>query len=677
MTRYQKLEAIAGNLWWTWRPDALAFFESLNPTVFVQSSHNPVAVVRSISPKKVESKLIAKQVDDLYDAFQSYLNTPGSHATTPETVYFCMEYGLHESLPLYSGGLGILAGDHCKAASDLGVPFTAIGLMLRDGYFQQSFNAAGWQQEHYPVMDPANHPFTLVRARNGEPVFVTVHLGEQPLYLQAWRLDVGRIPLYLLDSDIDRNPPHLRGLTRKLYQGDRAIRLQQEIILGIGGLRLVRALGLGAKVYHMNEGHCAFLTLELLRERLAAGDSLSAAETWVRDHSVFTTHTPVMAGHDRFEPALLCDQLSRIRKDLGFSEHHLLTYGRVNANDALEWFTMTVLGLRLARNSNGVSRLNGEVARAQWAAMYPDRPVEDVPIGYVTNGIHLPTWTAPAAKALAEKYLGDWESQRMLPTFWRKIDEVPDEELWALRNILRHRLVAFAEQHVAKQSLKQYFGLKPETLTIGFARRFATYKRAPLFFHDLDRAIKILTNTDRPVQLIYSGKAHPADEGGKRFIQMIVEHTRKTELEGRLVVLENYNMEVGRMLVSGCDVWLNNPRRPMEASGTSGQKVSAHGGLNLSILDGWWPEGFDGTNGWSIGTDASAQMTDPQRQDDDDALFLYEVLENEVIPAFYERDNRGIPTAWIRRMRSAMRHLPVQFSAERMVADYAEQIYGA
>ncbi len=678
MTTQEKLNALVSNLWWSWQPDALALFESLAPDAFRASMNNPVAALRAASPQKLRGKALGQQVDKLYDAFQQYLRTPGTHADTPCTAYFCMEYGLHESLPLYSGGLGILAGDHCKAASDLSVPFTAVGLLLRDGYFQQKFDASGWQTEEYPVMDPENHPLTLVTTRNGSPLRVTVHLGDQPLKLQAWRAQVGRTTLYLLDSDHDDNAEWLRPLTRKLYQGDRRVRLQQEIILGIGGLRLLRALNVAAEVYHLNEGHCAFVLLELMRERLAAGHSREEAETWVRDHAVFTTHTPVMAGHDRFEPHLLLEQLDRTRQALGLSETELMAYGRVRDDDHQEWFTMTVLALGLTRLANGVSKLNGEVARDQWKELYPDRPTSEVPIGSITNGIHLPTWTAAEARAFAEKHLGDWETQRATPTFWKKMDSVPDDQIWALRNSLRQRFVAFAEAHVARQSLKQTFGLRPDVLTIGFARRFATYKRAPLLFHDVERAVRILSSKERPVQVIYAGKAHPADEGGKRFIQQIYAMSQLPELKGRLLLLENYNMEIGRYLVSGCDVWLNNPRRPMEASGTSGQKVSAHGGLNLSILDGWWPEGYDGLNGWAIGEDASAQMAhDPQAQDDEDARFLYETLETSVVPAFYNRDAHGLPTEWIRRMRDAMRVLPAQFSAERMVADYAEQMYAA
>ncbi len=679
MTTREQLDAVAANLWWSWQPDVLDLFESLNPEAFRASRNNPLIALRDASARKLASKAVAARVQDAYDRLQTYLATPGTHADTPRTAYFCMEYGLHESLNLYSGGLGILAGDHCKAASDLGVPFTAIGLFLRDGYFQQTFDASGWQQEYYPELRPENHPLALVRDRDGAPVTVTVHLAEQPLQLQAWRMDVGKTKLYLLDSDFDANPEWLRGLTRKLYQGDRAARLRQEIVLGIGGLRFLRAISEAPQTYHMNEGHCAFVTLELLREQMDAGRTREEAERWVRQHCIFTTHTPVMAGHDRFEPSLLLDGMKRFRESLGLagiSERDLLAYGRVNPGDDQEWFTMTVLGLKLARKANGVSRLNGEVARDQWAALYAQGGAL-APLGYVTNGVHLPTWTNAEVRDFAKKYLGDWATERATPAFWKRVERVPEGALWGLRNVLRRRLIRYAEDRLDAQTLKMPESrLGEDVLTIGFARRFATYKRAPLLFHDVERVVKLFMDADRPVQILYAGKSHPADEGGKRFIQQIYSMAQLPELQGRVVILENYDMEVARYLVSGCDVWLNTPRRPMEASGTSGQKVNAHGGLNFSILDGWWPEGFDGTNGWAIGTDASAQMAqDPAAQDAQDAAFLYEALETSILPEFYTRDAQGLPQAWLKRVRRAMATLSAEFSAERMVADYAETMY--
>lgn len=677
MTTYEKLEALASNAWWSWNPEVLDLFERLDAETFGASRNNPQAVLEQLSADDVEASSIAADIDTAYQALATYMDEPGEFSDAPRTSYFCMEYGLHESLPIYSGGLGILAGDHAKAASDLGLPFTAIGLYLKEGYFQQHFTDDGWQLDRHPALDASEHPLELVHTDDGQPLIVTVHLGEQDLKLQAWRLRLGRTTVYLLDSDVEGNAQNLRELTKRLYQGDRRTRLQQEIILGIGGIRLLRALGVETDVYHMNEGHCAFLALELLRERLDAGSPREEAESWVRDHAVFTTHTPVLAGHDRFEPALFLDQMSTLRRKLGMEEAEILSYGRVHPENDEESFTMTVLGLRLSRLANGVSQLNGEVAREQWQSMYPDRPVTNVPIGSITNGIHVASWAAPIARAFLNERLGDWKQSVADPAFWAAIDDVPDEILWEYRNELRGQLIAYAERRVARQSLSMSFDLNPEALTIGFARRFATYKRAPLLFTDIDRVASIFSDADRPVQILYAGKAHPADDGGKRFIQQIVEAARHPGLEGRVVFLENYNIEIGRMLVSGCDVWLNNPRRPMEASGTSGQKVAVHGGLNLSILDGWWPEGYDGLNGWAIGEEHADVAMDPMEQDRRDAESLYRRLEQAVVPAFYDRDDRGIPTLWVQRMRAAMKDLVSAFSATRMVTDYVEKMYDA
>lgn len=677
MTVREKLEALAANMWWSWNPEAIDLFCRLNPAAFQSAGNNPLAALRSADEAVLEDEGFKRDVDAVYESFEAYMQAPPLLPDCPRVSYFCMEYGIHESLPIYAGGLGILAGDHAKQASDDGIPFTAIGLFLKDGYFVQSFDAEGWQQESYPVLDLEKQPVSLVRGEDGEPVVVTVPLGYEPLAIRAWKIELGRTRLYLLDTDFDRNPAHLRDLTCKLYQGDRKVRIRQEIILGIGGVRLLRALNVETDTYHMNEGHCAFLALELLRERLALGDSREAAEAWVRERGVFTTHTPVMAGHDRFSPELFLDQMAGFREQIGLSEHDLLAYGRVNPWDPGESFTMTVLGLKLARQTNGVSRLNGEVARGQWHQLYPDRSLDEVPIGYVTNGIHLPTWAVPKARAFVRRHLGDLSKMGDDPAFWQGMEKVSDEALWQYRNELRHDLIEFVESYGGRQSLRQTIKLDPDALTIGFARRFATYKRAPLLFYDLERAIRLFSQTGRPIQVIYAGKAHPADEGGKRFIQQIHELSRNAAFEGKLVFLENYTMEIGRRLVSGCDVWLNNPRRPMEASGTSGQKIAVHGGLNVSILDGWWPEGYNGENGWAIGYDASATYKDPHEQDAEDAAFLYDVLENQVIPTFYERDERGIPTGWVSRMRNAMMTLTHEFSAARMVRQYVEQIYGA
>ncbi len=675
MTTHEQLTALAANLWWSWNPQALDLFRRLNPDAFRAGNNAPMVALREADDAVLADADFAQEVEAVYAAFERYLAASPSYGDAPRTAYFCMEFGLHESLPFYSGGLGVLAGDHTKATSDLGLPFTATGMFLREGYFRQRFDEHGWQQAEYHSLDPREHPLRLVTDAQGRTVTVTVHLGFQPLRLRAWRLDVGRTPLYLLDADVEGNPAELRALTHKLYQGDRLIRLQQEIVLGVGGLRLLRALGVEADVYHLNEGHCAFVILELLRERLEAGDILPDAQAWVRERCVFTTHTPVPAGHDRFVPALFNDQMAGFRQQIGLSEDELLAYGRVNPDDAGESFTMTVLGLKLARAANGVSKLNGEVARRQWHHLYPDRPLEAVPIGHITNGIHLPTWTAAPARAFLTQHLGNWIEHRHEPDFWTAIEEISDADLWAFRCALRRRLIDFVRERVPRQSLSMPVALDPEALTLGFARRFATYKRAPLLLSDLDRIARLFADADRPVQVLYAGKAHPADEGGKRYIQEIVAAGRHPALQGKMVFLENYNMEVGRMLVSGCDVWLNNPRRPLEASGTSGQKVAAHGGMNLSILDGWWPEGYNEHNGWAIGRAPTGLHEDPKVQDPEDAHALYEVLEKQVVPTFYKRDADGLPRGWIAMMRNAMQTLLAQFSAQRMVIDYIEQMY--
>ncbi|MDZ4700150.1 MAG: alpha-glucan family phosphorylase [Rhodothermales bacterium] len=678
MTTREKLNATAANLWWSWNPEAQDLFETLNPAVYLASNRNPVAVLRSVDEAAISR--VSGQVDRVYADFQKYMTAAPRFGDAPRVSYFCMEYGLHESLPLYAGGLGILAGDHAKSASDLGVPFVAIGLFLRNGYFRQYFDHSGWQQEEYPIMNPADHPVTLVTDAKGEPITITVHLGTVPLEIQAWRVDIGRTTMYLLDADFHRNPYEYRELTGRLYQNGRAVRIQQEIVLGIGGVRLLRALGIETDVYHMNEGHCAFLTFELLRERLTSGNILSdssfaEAETWVRERCVFTTHTPVMAGHDRFDPSIFLEQMEGFRHQLGFSGHDLLSYGRVYPNDVHEQFTMTVLALKLARTSNGVSALHGEVARRQWAHLFADRPVSQVPIGHVTNGVHLPTWTEPQAQAFLTKHLGDWRPHAADADFWKRVQDIPDEALWALRTTLRHALIAGVDSHLKTHSIPAKSRLDPEALTIGFARRFAPYKRAGLLFHDIESAVALFAREDRPIQLIYAGKAHPANDEGKQIIQQLFEVAKHPAIAGRLIVMQDYSMATGRQLVAGCDVWLNNPRRPYEASGTSGQKVTLHGGLNLSILDGWWPEGFDGKNGWAIGHEASADPKDHAVQDREDVRFLHEVLLNEVIPMFYDRDEKGLPRQWIQFMRDAMTTLPAAFSAQRMLIDYIEQIY--
>ena len=675
MTVRDKLEALAFNAWWSWHPEVRDLFRRLNPDVFEATRHSPIAALEAADPAVLDDGRFADDVDTAHTALQEYMQAPPRIEDAPATAYFCMEYGLHESLPLYSGGLGILAGDHAKAASDLGVPFTAVGFLLREGYFQQYFSPDGQQQARYkPALDPEEHPLTLVEDAEGERLLVEVPIETSTAYLQAWKLQLGRTTVYLLDANVEENPEEMRGLTHKLYQGGVKNRIQQEILLGIGGMRLLRALNISPSVHHINEGHCALLTIELLREHLEEGASLAEAEDFTRRDSVFTTHTPVMAGHDRFDPDVFCTQMEGVRRELGISRDQLLAYGRIRPDDDTERFCMTVLGLKLTRQANGVSKINGEVAREQWEELYA-KDTQAAPIGHITNGIHLPTWTAPHARAFLNERFGNWIDDRADPSFWQGVEDLSEEELWRYRRTLRELLIQYVGEHTKEQSLPQQPDLDPEALTIGFARRFATYKRATLLFSDEERARRLFANTDRPIQLLYAGKAHPADEGGKALIKRIYELSQQEGFRGRLIFLENYNMEVGRRLVAGCDVWLNNPRPPMEASGTSGQKVTVHGGLNVSILDGWWPEGYNGDNGWAIGSADAAPAAEADTQDKADAQALYDVLEQEVIPCFYDRGEDGLPHRWIARMREAMRTLPADFSAARMVRDYVEQMY--
>lgn len=669
---FDQLKEISSNLWWSWNPHALDLFRELNPGAFESSKNNPVLALKYADESTLDKPEFQAKVDSVYSELIAYLNAKDDFSDHPTVAYFCMEFGLHESLPLYSGGLGILAGDHTKAASDSGLPFFSIGLFLRDGYLRQFFDGAGYQQDEYPAIDTTRVPVSLVTDEAGLPIIVEVPIGNETVKVQAWRLNVGRSVKYLLDTDFDGNSFDNRFLTHRLYAGSRDTRIKQEIILGIAGLRFLKKLNISPDLIHLNEGHCAFACFELLSMYQGMNLSRQESEERIRSHVAFTTHTPVKAGHDRFTTDLFRSVMSGYANQIGIAMDDLLAYGRVNTTDDQEDFTMTILGLKLSGVANGVSRLNGEVARDQWKEMYPDRDVDDVPITHVTNGIHLPTWTSPIARPFLNKNVPGWATS---PEAWDAIRTTPDSSIWKYRTLLRSAMIEKLDFLVGKQSLPQTHNLNPDYLTIGFARRFATYKRALLLFHDIERLKKIVGNSDKPVQVVFAGKAHPADEEGKALIQQLFNYTRMPELEGRILFLENYDMSIGRALVSGCDVWLNNPRRPYEASGTSGQKVAVHGGLNLSILDGWWPEGYNGKNGWKIGDKDSAEYMDPAQQDNEDADYLYRTLEESVVPLFYERNDDGIPMQWIAMMKEAMATLPYQFSARRMIHDYVENIY--
>lgn len=687
---------IARNYWWTWNPDHLTIFREMDPALWEKTSHNPVRMLEEVSYLRLAALATdVNYLNTLNRMVQSYRKYMAAEDTwakrTMKTydwqrpiAYFCAEYGLHESLPTYSGGLGMLAADHLKSASDLGVPLVAIGLLYRQGYFQQRLDNNGWQGELYEDSEFESLPLTLVRQPDGSPLLVEVAMRQRLVKARAWRADVGRVPLFLLDTDLPENDPIDRWITAHLYGGSTDTRIAQECILGIGGVRLLRQLGLDPMVYHMNEGHAAFLTLELLREEVARGTPFETAEAKVREKCVFTTHTPVPAGHDAFSPNEMDAFFASFWPQLGLTREQFLALGARRTGDPWERFNMTVLALRYARAANGVSKLHGRVSREMWHVLYPERSVDEVPISSITNGVHARTWVSPLFWNLYDQYLGpDWPERVSDSELWAKVEEIPDEELWRRKEALRERLVSFTRHRVLRarrnrgesneriQAVNQL--LDPKVLTIGFARRFSTYKRGDLILRDLERITRIFTSKEHPVQIIFAGKAHPRDEGGKRLIQRVVEWSNRPEVANRVAFIENYDAYVARNLVQGVDVWLNNPRRPLEASGTSGQKVGFSGGLNLSVLDGWWPEGYNGRNGWAIGQEIEG--LDPAAQDDLDANSLYDLLEYEVIPMFYDRDEQGIPRRWIARMKEAIRTLNPVFNTDRMVAEYVLKIY--
>lgn len=690
----QRLNALARNLWWTWNPEAQEIFRSLSPMTWRSSNHNAVAVLAEISEDELLARLydpeLLRKVKHVLEEFDSYCSLKRTwahrHAESLKgpVAYFSAEYGLHESLPIYSGGLGVLSGDHLKSASDLGIDFVGIGLFYRNGYFTQQINQDGWQQELYPESKPEDLPMELVHQKEGGRLLNSVEIGTTVVYFQTWLVRVGRIRLYLMDANVPENEGHYQSLTSYVYGGDISTRIGQEIVLGIGGVRLLRSLGIDASVYHMNEGHSAFLALALLQEELHEGKSKEEAEKRVRSKCVFTTHTPVPAGHDRFSVELMHQSMEKFWSTTGLDIETLMSYGRVHPDDPGELFTMTVLALKMSRHANGVSELHGRVSRDMWKDLYPGKPVHEVPIGHITNGIHTPGWATRHAHEFWNKRLGyDWTEKLLDPDFWKRIQSdklASDEELWALRYRMRRDLIEFVRTRAREQwvrhggeTARHTTPLSPDALTIGFARRFATYKRAPLIFRHLDLMIPLLTNPEKPVQILFAGKAHPRDNESKKFIQHIIEVTRHPDLAGRVVFIENYDLNVARHLISGSDVWLNNPRRPLEASGTSGQKVCIHGGLNVSILDGWWREGYARDNGWAIGDDEQESNLDAQ--DEKDFENLYKVLSEQVIPEFYDRDEHDIPRKWIRRIRHSMQSLVPVYNTDRMVAEYVQKYY--
>ncbi|MDQ4123103.1 MAG: alpha-glucan family phosphorylase [Acidobacteriota bacterium] len=680
------LEKISQNYWWTWSAEGSYLFRGLDSQLWEEVEQNPRLLLQKIS----DFHLAQRACDPFYTArvrrieqqFDEYMNAEpksfGRITSENPVAYFCAEYGVHNSLPLYSGGLGILAGDHLKSASDLQFPLVAVGLFYRFGYFRQRLTPDGYQMEDYQESVPANLSLTPVLNETGERLKISLKMRGREVWAQAWLASVGRIRLYLLDTNIAENNEIDRLITGHLYGGDKETRVVQEMLLGIGGVRLLRALRIEPAVFHLNEGHSAFLTLELARELTESEQKLgfNEAAAQVREKCVFTTHTPIAAGNDEF-PAEILDKCFNgdLTAALGFKHEDFLALGKTNPSDSQEWFGMTPLALKMCRSSNGVSRKHGEVSRALWQKMYAPAHVDEVPITYVTNGVHAPTWIAPAFKGLYERHFGaNWTTFLENPKEWaEKIDLIPDEEIWQTHNLLKNQLIAFVRQRELQKPGVPENLFEPNLLTIGFARRVAGYKRWNLLLTDAERLLRLIDDENRPVQFVFAGKAHPQDRQAKAILQQVVASRANSTWARRAVFIQDYDQEVARNLVQGVDVWLNVPRRPLEASGTSGEKVAMNGGLNFSILDGWWIEGYDGVNGWAIGDEHV--IDDEADVDLRDASALYHTLETEIVPEFYARDENDLPRQWIRRMRCALATLTPQFSSDRMVRDYINQIY--
>ncbi|CAN5414261.1 glycosyltransferase family 1 protein [soil metagenome] len=685
------LTRLASNFRWSWNHAARDIFRAIDKTAWLESGHNPIAFLNDLDSDRVE-KLASDEgfvtrVNDAVTELDNYLKAetwfdtefPGMREGH-SVAYFCFEFGLTEGLPIYSGGLGVLAGDHLKASSDLGLPLVGIGLLYNRGYFRQRLTYDGWQQEIYPTYDFTQMPITLIRNEDGTPVTVSVEFPDRTVTLQIWRADVGRIPLYLLDSNVLENQADDKSITDSLYSGDEEMRIRQEMILGIGGYKAIRALGIKPTVCHMNEGHAAFLSMERIRQTMVEESvDFRTARAAVVHGNVFTTHTPVPAGFDLFRPELLERYLGRTVSEVGLGFQEFLRLGRINPNDNGTPFNMAVLAMETANRVNGVAKLHAKVTRTLFSDRWSDWPEDEVPIGAVTNGIHTMTWISRRFAALFDEYLGtEWRRRPDLPENWEGVENIPDEDLWLAMEAQRGDLVRYVRKKLGTSQERVDYGvegqvLDPRVLTVGFARRFATYKRGSLMLSDRDRLKALLFHADRPVQIVVSGKAHPRDDGGKHIIQDLYTFINEDGARARMVFLEDYDMGVARQLVQGVDVWLNNPRRPHEASGTSGMKVVPNAGLNVSILDGWWDEAYDPEVGWAIGDRGSSQ--DEGHQDWLDGRALYHLLETDVAPLFYQRDADNIPRAWVKKAKASIRHLAGQFSTARMVADYATACY--
>ncbi|MBX9577758.1 MAG: alpha-glucan family phosphorylase [Chthoniobacterales bacterium] len=687
----EHLRELAYNMWWSWEPTARRLFRELDVELWERSNHNPVRVLQLCHQSRLievgNDERYLTELKKVYRAFRNYLDRSDTYSSSHSQeaiAYFSAEYGLHESFPNYSGGLGILSGDHCKSASDLGLNFRAVGLLYRDGYFKQQINKEGWQ-EAVQLNQIVNHlPLREVKIED-RPLRISIELPGRLVIARVWELALGRIKIYLLDTMVPENSGADQLITASLYGGNQELRMQQEMVLGIGGIRALKAIGFSPRVCHMNEGHSAFLSLERVRDLVEGeqGIDFDAALQVVAASNVFTTHTPVPAGNEVFSEELMKAYFADYPSKVGLTWEQFMRLGQMSI-DPKALFSMTILALRTSRFANAVSQLHGEVSRRLWQGVWKDVPVEEVPITSITNGVHAKTWAAGEFHELYEKYLGkDWEDRQSDPGFWRGVIDIPDEVLWQLHQTLKQRSIDFMRERIRRQRVRNGEPpdevrhvnriLNTDVLTIGFARRFATYKRGALLFSDPERLHRIITNREHPVQFVFAGKAHPADEEGKKIIQQVYQYSRDPQFEGRIIFVEDYDINIGRRLYQGCDVWLNNPLRPYEASGTSGMKLPLNGGINLSVLDGWWLESFNGKNGWAIGAEIMGGSNDYQNEVDIQSLFS--VLENQIVPLYYAKPDGRLPLAWIQSMRESMRTIVPMFNTHRMVKEYDRFLY--
>lgn len=695
--RIEKLSVIANNLWWSWNTEFLKLFRKIDNDLWEKCGKNPIKFLREVSQDRLEAVakdlIFLHEYDKNVENFEDYMNSKDTWFAEkyPENkkdliAYFSAEYGLDETIPIYSGGLGILSGDHLKSASDLGIPLVAVGLLYKNGYFHQKINENGEQETEYHDIDLYNLPIHPVKTENGEDLIIYLKFPKRRIYLKVWQINVGRVKLYLLDSDIEKNNPEDRDVTLRLYGGDQEMRIRQEIVLGMGGVNLLtRALGLKPTVYHMNEGHSSFLILELIKNVIKEKQvSFDIARDIVSSQTVFTTHTPVPAGNDIFPISLVEKYFKDFWPRLAISREEFLKMGMKPCNDLENGFNMGILALKVAGKKNGVSKLHGAVSRELFAEVWPEIAANESPIGYVTNGIHTCSWLSPSLKQLYNKYLIPyWQDKIQYDYVWEKIKNIPDDKLWEAHQARKQKLLTLVKNNVTERLRRSGYNyddinaitskLDPNALTIGFARRFATYKRATLIFKDLERITQILNNADRPVQLIFAGKAHPADKQGQDLIKFIHDVSMMPQFKGKIFLLENYNIAMSRYLISGVDVWLNNPRRPMEASGTSGQKASVNGVINFSVLDGWWAEGYNQKNGWRIGFNSDYESY--EAQDVTDSQNIYETLEEKVIPAYYNKDKNGISKEWLGIMKESIISTGGKYSTSRMLSDYTSKFY--